>query len=804
MGAITEEALELDPSHRSEYLGAVCGDDSALQRRVEALIAADHDAGPLLDTPAAVYFASELNAESLTSASSGRRLGPYRITRPLGAGGFGDVFLAVRADDHYEQQVAIKVLRQRIGDDDARRRILAERQILARLEHPNIARLYDGGATRDGRPYLVMEYVDGLPIDVYCTRRALGLEARLELFRTLCSAVQLAHRSFVVHRDLKPSNILVTHDGTLKLLDFSIAKTISPEKDLLGAETATGSSPMTLAYASPEQIHGEPVKTATDVHGLGIVLYRLLTGRHPFATEGKPIHVVADLMCFSEPVPPSRATEVEESSPGAANAAGDEDAEDRIAGLPARLLVGDLDAITLRALAKRQQDRYPTVDQLSADLERHLQQRPISARPPSFGYRLRKAISRHRTLTLLAGTSSLLILAFILALVVQVRRASAEAQRARREAASAEEVTDFLVHIISARPDGATARELLSLGRQQAQIHFDDQPESLGRVLESIGTAYERSGLYSPAAEALAEARRLRSDVYGERSFEVARILRNQATVMKSAGDYAGARQVLREALEIVRSSPDPDELAVAAILQLMGGVSWNQGRFRESERHTREALRIRKAHHGDLHSDVVNSLNNLALAVHSQGRYAEGEALLLECISLRERFQGPTHTGVAIALLNLGNLYKDQRRFEEAEPLYLRSLSISRQWHGNDHPHLGHTWSNLGDLYLESGRLESAEEALTEARRILDATFEPKHPWRVTATMNSAKLRLEQGRLEEAEELGRRAAANAETFLGPTHPLTVESLETRARILARLDHAEAPFEPRNSRDARE
>ena len=778
LGKITEKALELDQESRSEYLSTVCGSDGALRRRAEALVAADDEAGLFLEAPAAAQFAGELLGAPLTAVYSGRRIGPYRVVRPLGAGGVGEVFLAARADDQYERQVAVKVLRHRLGSDDARRRILAERQILARLEHPNIARLYDGGMTEDERPYLVMEYVDGLPVDTYCDRHRLPLGARLELFASLCSAVQFAHQSFVVHRDLKPSNILVTAEGSLKLLDFSIAKPIAPGQDPALAETVTGASPMTLAYASPEQIRGQPVTAASDVHGLGIVLYLLLTGRHPFATAGKPLHEVAEAVCSGDPVAPSRALM---SGTPDASTSGERHRRS------AKRLAGDLDAITLKALAKRARDRYPSAEQLAADLERHRRRRPIQARPPRLDYRLRKAVSRHRSIVLLAGVASVLILAFVLALAAQTRRADAEAERARRDAASAEEVADFLGRIVRAGPRATTRRELLDRSLERARNDFADRPESLGRVLEPIGVAYQQLGGFDQAAEVFAEGLELRASVHGTRSPEFAETLLHKAHLLLMTGDYATARQLSQRALDISRASSAADELAIARALHMLGSASLSQARFREAERHNRAALRIRRSRHGDQHAEVLATWNNLALAVHSQGRYAEAEALMLESIAVRERFLKPDDPGMAIPLSNLAEIYKDQGRAAEAEPLHRKSLSILRRAVGSDHPRLGLSWLNLGSLYLDSGRLEPAQEALAESQRIIDAAFGARHPWAIALAMDTARLRLQQGRFVEAEELGRKASAAAETFLGYSHPLAAQSLEIYARVLDRL-----------------
>ncbi len=787
---IVEGALELNPDQLAFYLARTCGADVNLRQRVEKLLEADRNAGRFLARPAVADWAQGLFDPPNTEAYSGQRIGPYRIVRPLGSGGIGEVFLAARADHQYEQQVAVKVLKHRLGGDEAKLRILAERQILARLEHPNIARLYDGGTTEDGRPYLVMEYIDGLPMDTYCVRNALSLEKRLEFFAALCSAVQFAHQNFVVHRDLKPGNILVTHDGTLKLLDFSIAKALSGGHELLGAETATGNSPMTLAYASPEQIRCEPITTATDVHGLGIMLYRTLTGRHPFVTEGRPVHEVAKMVCGDDPVPPSRATTAAASSASAdaiATVSTDATTADvKIAGsaavetaietaietvvetLPVSRLQGDLDAIILKALAKRAEDRYPSAEQLAADIDRHQRQLPILARPPSLEYRLRKAVSRHRSMILLASLAGLLILASVLALVRQTRRANTaaaranmQAQQAQRQANSAEEVADFLTRIIGFKPGFVTAEEILGVGRENARIYFKQRPESQARVLEAIGVAYHHMGLYDVASETLDEALQTRSQVHGPYSREFTIALLNQARLKTTTGDYDAAGEILKKALAIVRSAPEPDPIGIASCLHLQGNVDLNQERFVDAERHIREAYRIRRAQYGDLHSDVISTQHNLALALDGQDRFEEAETLLLESIAARDELHGPGNANSAIGIFNLAEIYRARGRVEESETLYLQTLQTSQAKLGKEHPTVGHIWVGLGSLYVDLGRLDSAAKALDNAHRIVSANFDPQHRLAVELEEATAELRSRQEHPKEAEALTRRGQAN-------------------------------------------
>ena len=422
---IAESALSLAPEEQDAFLSRSCGDQGELRARVASLLVLDREAGEFLEAPAFEDLEPELlEALHEEPLGIGSELASYRIVNTLGRGGTGAVFLAEPTHGQLDHRVAIKVLRSPFVSSGGYRRLLAERQILARLQHPNIARLYGGGTTAAGYPYLVMEYVDGSPIDEHCRRHRLPLEARLELFATLCSAVQHAHRHFVVHRDLKPSNILVTKQGELKLLDFGIAKPIGPGGDGDHYQTTTGNLPMTVPYASPEQIRGEAITTATDVHGLGVVLYQLLTGSLPYAVAGMP-HEIAQAVCSQRPQAPSRALARLRAGDSNAGGAG-------IGGTTGPWSnARDLDTILLKALEKQPQNRYASVDRLAEDLDRYRCQLPIRARPPSFGCRLRRLLARHRQASALVAATAIPIAALVMALVRQSRVATAAATRPR-------------------------------------------------------------------------------------------------------------------------------------------------------------------------------------------------------------------------------------------------------------------------------------------------------------------------------------------------------------------------------------
>lgn len=484
-------ASALPPGQRREYLESVCGGDDSLRDETLALVDA-WEAGEDRLAAEVQSAASTLEREGL----GGGRIGPYQILRELGAGGMGVVYLALRDDDVYRKRVAIKVATLPGGREQAR--LTTERQILATLEHPGIARLIDGGTTDLGRPYLVMEYVEGEPIDKYCDRLQLGTEERIELFRAVCDAVHYAHQNLVVHRDLKPGNILVTGSGEPKLLDFGIAKLLAPDVGAGQPLTATGLRPMTPEYASPEQVRGQPVTTASDVYSLGVVLYELLTGRVPFRLKGQPLEAVERAITDRDPVRPSSIAP------------------------QGRRLRGDLDNIVLVAMNKSPVKRYASALQLSEDLRRHLQGEPVIARRPTWSYLAGKFVGRNRVGLGIAAAFIALILGFAVNRAKLASDLEAERDLARRETQTAESISAFLQDLFRASHPGTadsdTARQLMDRAVVEARSQLRDEPEARAALLETLASVYANQGAYDKAEPLLAEALGLREARFGPAS----------------------------------------------------------------------------------------------------------------------------------------------------------------------------------------------------------------------------------------------------------------------------------------------
>ncbi|MEM7586980.1 MAG: serine/threonine-protein kinase [Acidobacteriota bacterium] len=735
--ALFDEAAAIEPDKRSGFLASI-SDDPELRAEVESLLAADDPDATLLERPVGEIL-SEMLPEGPTT---GRHFGPYRTVREVGRGGMAVVYAAVRDDDQYRKQVAIKLIKRGMDTDTIVARFLKERQILANLEHPNIARLLDGGMTEDGLPYLVMEYVEGEPIDRYCDHHRLSTEARLELFRTVCAAVHFAHQNLVVHRDLKPSNILVDHSGAPKLLDFGIAKLLASDRPAPPV-TVDGMRPMTPEYASPEQIRNQPVTTSSDTYALGVLLYILLTGQRPYRLRSRTPAEIEQAVCEREPVRPSTALEASpDTEAGDARTPAEQVSRSRGLSPTAlrRKLSGDLDNIILMAMQKTPERRYGSVEQLSEDIRRHLAGMPVIARPDVLTYRVSKFVGRHRW----GVAAALLIMLSLVAGIVATAWQYRVADRAR---VTAEEVSNLLISLFeSSWPDRSlgetiTARELLDQGAHRISRELRDQPETRAELMDSIGQAYFKLGLYPEALPRLEEALELRQQTFGEQ------------------------------------------HLAVAESKNNLGELWLAQGRFKDSAKLHGKALEIRLGLLGESHGLVAESLNNLAVALHQQGKHSEAEPLLRRSLELRQRELGAEHTKVAYALNNLALVLKEEQKYDEAEEMARRALVMNQRLLAEGHPDLAVNLNNLAEILRVQ---EKCEEAIALFEWIIDQRTKVlggRHPGLATTQNNLAGCLVDLGRYEEAEEYFRTSMDLRRETLGPENPAVAASLNNVARI---------------------
>ncbi len=714
------------PGRRTAFLAAACGGDPELRREVESLLAAadEMDEG-FLETP--VLPLGDRPHELRT----GSRLGVYRVGREIGRGGMGKVYQATRDDGLYQQEVAIKVLKRGLDTEEILRRFRHERRILARLDHPSIARILDGGSTGDSLPYLVMEHVDGEPIDRYCDARKLPVRARLGIFRQVCSAVHFAHQNLVVHRDLKADNILITGGGEPKLLDFGIAKLLEPGEAPL---TRVGPQPMTPEHASPEQIANRPVTTASDVFALGGLLYQLLTGRHPHhgsrASPRQLRRAIRDL----DPEPPSRVVG---------------------RGL-ARRLAGDLDSIVLKAMEKEPQRRYSSVERFSEDLRRHLEGLPVVARQATARYRLGKFVRRHRLGVTVATAALVGILGFGIGMTILWDQAVRERRRA-------EVATRFLAEVFLnpdprvSKGEDVTARQLLDEGAERIREELQGQPEVRAALMNAMGQAYLGLALYREAAPLLEESLELRRSSRHTRPEELATSLFNLEAVRRAEDQHQAADALAREAQEVLRRAGVADT-SLAGAFNNQAGLLKAQGDLRTAEDLYREVLAMKIRLYGQEHPSVARGKNNLAAVLKDQGKYHDAEKLYHECLALRIKLHGEPSAEVATTLNNFGQLLKDRGDLDGAETMLLKALEMRCEVFGSDHPKVGNSLVNLGAFLEQRGSYAEAEALYAEAMELFTSRYGEDHSKVAVVLRNQATLFLAQGKGEEGEAAARRA----------------------------------------------
>jgi eukaryotic-like serine/threonine-protein kinase len=815
--SVLEAVLDAPPATRPRLLDELCGDDPELRADVVALLAAEESAPDLIDKPvleAAGALVSELGlGESEPEAADemvGRKIGAYRIIRELGRGGMGTVYLAERADGQFEHQVAIKLLHRGLEADDLLRRFLAERQILASLNHPNIARLLDGGATPDGRPFLVMEHVEGRSITEYCDQHRLPIDARLELFTLVGAAVQHAHRNLVVHRDLKPSNILVTGEGQVKLLDFGIAKLLSDDDMPRSApRTRTGWLLMTPEYASPEQVLGEPMTTASDVYQLGILLYELLVGQRPHRIESLSRAEAERLICHREPPAPSGTVVATpavgpEAGPAAAEIAA------RRRTVPERLvkkLRGDLDAIVLKALRKEPEHRYATVESLVDDVGRYRAGLPVRARRGTRRYRARKFGRRHRWPLAAAAILAVLLAGYAGTASVQAGQVRRALDQATLEAEKARQVSDFLIGMFeSADPRAApgeeiTAREILSRAVEKAE-QLADQPEVQAEMLAVTGRVYRTLGQFERALPLLERSLSLRRGLYGDRHLEVAASMDALATLLQHQGRYDEAEPLFLQALATRQELLGGDHEAVAASMNNLGLLLTLRGDYEAAEPLYRAALTILRGRPDADPDRLATYLNNLAGLFRHTGDPGSAEPLYREALSLKLEAHGTLHPSTALGTSNLANLLMEAGSYEEAGRLHEEALAAYRVLFGDEHPDVSVSLYSIGVLRLRQGALDAAEAAFRRVLELDRKLLGPHHPDLAYGLIGLARVHLERGEAWLAQPLLEEAVnthlaglpdeqwlvADAKGWLGES--LLAQDLYDEAEPLLQSSHA--------------
>ncbi len=766
---IFAEALERPAGERGAFLDSRCAGSPMLRAEIDSLLAAheEHEmAGGFLEGVDHERGAALLASPEV--AEAGRQVGPYRLLGELGRGGMGVVHLAERAEGGFHQRVAIKLIKRGMDSEAIIQRFLRERQILAGLDHPNVARLLDGGVTDHGQPYFAMELVDGEPLTAYCDSRRLGLPERLGLFEGACRAVQYAHGRLVIHRDLKPSNILVTADGQIKLLDFGVAKLLAGGEEM-ATLTEAGIHPLTPEYAAPEQVRGDPVTTATDVHALGLVLYELATGHLPYGGEGSSREELERAVCEADPEPPSRKP---------------------IMAMP-RSLRGDLDAVVLMALRKEPGRRYGSAEALAEDIRRCLNGQPVQARPDSMGYRTAKFIRRHKVGVGAAVAAAMSLVIGLFGTTWQAAVAARERDRARLEAERAEKVKEFLVGIFRAsdpaesKGQEITAKDLLVRGTERIEQELSGQPEVQADLLQIMAISFRSLGRLDQSRTAVERSLQLLRAVHGEEHPQIARGLEILGGILYQSDDLAAAERVRREAVAMNRKLLPADSVQLAESLAGLGVVLDQRANLAESESVHREALAIRQAKLGPEHPDTVRSVMQLADVQYSQGNYGAAVELHQQAVFLRRKLHGDLHPEVDRALTSLGRSLVSAGDVTAAEQAFREALSIRRKVRGEEHPLMSQGILFLAMALHTKGDLVGAEAMYREGLALDRKLRGEEHSDVATSLANLAQVLADRGRFAEAMPLFEQAAAMNNRLTGPEHPFMARTLEQHGAALS-------------------
>src|SRR6266581_1809756 len=769
--ALFHEVADLpDPAQRAS-LEAQCAEDPTLMTEVLSLLEQDARGDSLLDRDAA-HVAAEVLDEGIPPALLDQTFGPYRLKEALGQGGMGVVYLAERED--LGSVAAIKILRDAWLSPERRERFASEQRTLAQLNHPAIARLYDASTLPDGTPWFVMEYVEGVPLTTFCEEHASSITERLRLFRAVCEAVEHAHRHLIVHRDLKPSNILVTPDGSVKLLDFGIAKQLD---SLAGPvdQTKTGLRMMTPAYAAPEQILGEPIGMHTDIYTLGVVLYELLTGRLPFDLSNR--------------TPGAAETAIIKQGRERPSAAAKEKSVSRRAW-------ADLDVLCLTAMHIEPQRRYRTVEALIRDIDHYLTGEPLEARPDTFGYQLGKYVRRNWQPVSAAAASLLVVVSLVVFYTVRLATAR---NAAVAEAGRTQRIQHFMLNLFQGGDEAVGPADslrvvtLVDRGVQDAKS-LDGQPAVQAELYETLGGIYQQLGKLDRADSLLGTALDQRRSLFGPDNAEVARSLVALGRLRVDQAQDEEAERLAREGLEMSKRQLRPNDPAIASATLALGQILEERGQYAQAIEVLEEAVRLRRAAGGPPTPELASSLRELANTHYYAGHLAVADSLDRLVLGMTRRLNGERHPLVAEDLINLGAVQQEWGHYQDAERYYRQALDITQAFYGPNHYKTAAGLTVLGRaLRFEPQGNDEAARLFERALVIRERVFGKVHP-QVASTLNEmGGVALARDRFAEAEVLARRVLAIYRTVYGGKHAFTGVGVSNLASVyVAQQQYARA------------
>ncbi len=764
------EAAAQPATEQRAFLQSACGGDQALLSEVMALLDEDSRGASLLDRGVA-HVAYQMVGDAVHASIRTKQLGPYRIKEILGEGGMGVVYLAER--DDLGNLVAIKVLRDAWLSPARRERFASEQRMLAQLNHPGIARLYDANTLDDGTPWFVMEYVDGVPLTEFCKKNNSSIEERLRLLRLVCEAVQYAHQHALIHRDLKPSNILVKRDGSVRLLDFGIAKQIE-EFGAPGNPTRTALRLMTPAYAAPEQIRGERTGVQTDVYALGVILYELLTGKLPFDLSHKTDANAASIITTQEPAKPSVAAHEAAEKIGAR----------AILPVATNAAWSDLDVLCLTAMHKDPQRRYQSIEALTRDVDHYLKGEPLDARPDSWHYTLAKFGSRNWE----AVSAAAVVFAIVIGLVIfyTVRLTTAR-NAALAEAARTQRIQRFVTNLFqggdpSAGPaDDLRVVTLLDRGVQEARS-LDAEPAVQAELYDTLGGIYQKLGKFDQADSLLESALAKRKLIFGGDSAETAKSILALGSLRDAQAKYDESEKLIRQALDIDTRRLPRNDPAVAKAQLALGRVLDDRGAYGPSIAILEQTVQLYSAP-GSSPADLADTLHELANAHFYAGHYDSSDALNQRVLAMYKQIYGERHPRVADILINLGAVRYDLGHYSEAERYDRQALDIVQAWYGKDNSDTATDLTILARALVSQNRFDEALALLQQSLDIKEREFGKVHP-SVASTLNElGSVALKEGKYAAAELYFKRMAEIYREIYPDGHYLTGIALSNLASV---------------------